>query len=226
MSSKLSFPRNGVSPANRGQADVPPGAVDEEVLGKLRQRDPTAFSELFDRYHTGLVRLARVFVGSTSVAEEVAQDTWVALITGLDGFEGRASLRTWLFRVLANRAKTRGLRERRVVSFSDFEPDHSAVEGSRFHANGFWSKPPQPWDTESPEKLLADQQAVELLTAAIEQLPENQRAVVSLRDIDGLDSVEVCNILEISETNQRVLLHRARAKLRTTLEEHYGHRSR
>jgi RNA polymerase sigma-70 factor (ECF subfamily) len=198
------------------------------LVQRLRARDERAFSDLIDRYHGPLLRLALVFVPSRAVAEEVVQETWVGVLDGLDSFEGRSSLKTWIFRILTNRAKTRGVRENRTVPFSSFsvpEDDHEpAVEAARFHANGRWSVPPRPWEDDTPEKLLMTQQALQQMRTAIAALPPNQRAVVTLRDIDGLDSDEVCNILEISETNQRVLLHRARSKLRAVLEEYVERR--
>lgn len=177
---------------------------------------------LIDRHHGPLLRLAQVFVSSRAVAEEVVQETWTGVLEGLATFEGRSSLKTWIFRILTNRAKTRGVREGRSVPFSalgDPAPDNEpAVDPARFRSTGMWGEPPRRWDDETPEKLMMRQEFVRALEAALEQLPPSQRAVVTLRDVEGLDSAEVCNVLQISETNQRVLLHRARSKLRRALE--------
>ncbi len=203
---------------------VPASATDLALVAQLRARSPKAFSDLIDRYHGPLVRLALVFVPSRAVAEEVVQETWVGVLDGLDRFEGRSTLKTWIFRILTNRAKTRGIRENRTIPFSAFadqDGDHEpAVEAARFQASGMWGVPPRRWEEDTPEKLLMTQQAMQHLEVAVAELPPNQRAVVTLRDIDGLESDEVCNVLEISETNQRVLLHRARSKLRAALEEY------
>lgn len=204
--------------------DVPASAPDLALLAQLRARDAKAFADLLDRYHGPLLRLALVFVPSRAIAEEVVQETWVGVLDGLDRFEGRSSLKTWIFRILTNRAKTRGVREKRTVPFSAFadvdgDPE-PAVEAARFRPDGMWGVAPRRWEDDTPEKLLMTAQAIQHLESAIASLPPNQRAVLTLRDIDGLDSDEVCNVLEITETNQRVLLHRARSKLRALLEEY------
>jgi RNA polymerase sigma-70 factor, ECF subfamily len=202
-----------------------PSSVEERLLvERLLAGDEAAFTALVEQYHGALVRLARVFVPSQAVAEEVVQETWAGVIHGLPKFEGRSSLKTWIFRILTNRAKTRGVREGRSVPFSALgNPDSEsepAVSPDRFQGNGMWATPPRPWDRNTPEKLIMHKQAIERLACALEDLPPNQRAVVTLRDVEGLESPEVCNILEISETNQRVLLHRGRSKLRRVLEEY------
>jgi RNA polymerase sigma-70 factor (ECF subfamily) len=197
-------------------------AEDAALLERLRTNDAAAFAQLFDAYHGRLVRLALSFVPSHSVAEEVVQETWLAVLDGLSRFEARSGLRTWVFRILVNRAKTRGARERRSVPFSSFsselEDEAPAVDPSRFEANGHWCAPPRKWETDAADSVLMRRQSLEHLQVALAALPDAQRAVLVLRDIDGLDSAEVCNVLEISETNQRVLLHRARSKLRAALE--------
>jgi RNA polymerase sigma-70 factor (ECF subfamily) len=166
------------------------------------------------------------FVAERSAAEEVVQETWLGVIRGLSGFEGRSSLRTWIFRILANRAQTRGKREARSIPFSslkdpqsqsDYEP---AVDPSRFNARGMWSEPPPRWTNAPPEELIAQRQTIELIQRAIAELPENQRTVITLHDVEDVAPEEICNILEISETNQRVLLHRARSRIRRALEQH------
>lgn len=201
----------------------PASEADLALVARLRTRDQAAFSELIDHYHGAMLRLAMMFVPSQAVAEEVLQETWLGVIKGLNRFEGRSSLKTWIFRILTNRAKTRGAREHRTVPFSAFadadQDPEPAVEAARFKPNGMWGVPPRRWQDDTAEATLINHQTIEHLRAVIETLPTNQRAVVTLRDIDGLDSAEVCNVLEISETNQRVLLHRARSKLRASLEE-------
>lgn len=197
---------------------------DADLVERLRAGDEAAFSWLIGRYHDSLLRLALAFVPSRAVAEEVVQETWLGVIRGLPTFEGRSSLKTWIFRILTNRAKTRGVRESRTVPFSAFsESDDdggAVVDPSRFGANGRWAVPPRRWEDDVPEKLAATKQAMERLQRAVDELPPGQRAVVMLRDIEGLETDEICNVLEITETNQRVLLHRGRSKLRSVLEEY------
>jgi RNA polymerase sigma-70 factor (ECF subfamily) len=176
--------------------------------------------------HRGLVRVAMAFVGSPAAAEEVVQDTWLAVVADLDRFEGRSSLRTWIGTILSNRAKTRGVRDKRSVPFSSLSSeDLESPEPDRFTSVGFWSPPPSHWD-DAPENLTLRKEAREAIEREIERLPETQRTVVTLRDLEGWSSEEVCNVLEISETNQRVLLHRARQRLRAALERYHSGASR
>lgn len=202
--------------------------TESELVARLRARDETAFVELINRYHGQLLRLAGTFVASSNVAEEVVQDTWVAVLDGLDTFEERSSLKTWIFRILSNRAKTRGVREKRSIPFSSFHEgasnDEPAVDPAQFAADGHWASAIRPWNEDTPDKLLSTHESVARLQVAIESLPPNQRAVVTLRDVEGLESEAVCAILEISEANQRVLLHRARTYLRTVLDEYVDRR--
>ncbi|HEX6458616.1 MAG TPA: sigma-70 family RNA polymerase sigma factor [Thermoleophilaceae bacterium] len=203
------------------------GGREDELVAALRAGDESAFAALVDRYHASLVRLARMYVRDRSVAEEVAQETWLAVLNGIDRFEARSSLKTWLFRILTNRAKTRGQREARSLPFSSIgDPDDPAVDPDRFRPEGDqfpggWKEFPPPWEGDPEERLLAGE-ARALILHTIEQLPANQRAVITLRDIEGFDADDVCNVLEVSETNQRVLLHRARAKVRRALEQYLG----
>jgi len=179
--------------------------------------------ELVRRYHGALLRLALVLLPNRAIAEEVVQDTWMFVVDGLASFEGRSSLKTWICRILTNRAKTRQIREARSVPFSALrksDSDEHAVDPARFLPDGRWAEPPRRWNEDTPERLLIQKEAMGCLERALQQLPPNQRAVVTLRDIEGFDSDEVCNVLDIGETNQRVLLHRARSKLRRALEEH------
>ncbi len=205
--------------------DPSAGEREDELVAALRAGDEAAFAALVDRYQASLVRLARMYVRDRSVAEEVAQETWLAVLNGIDRFEGRSSFKTWLFRILTNRAKTRGERESRSVPFSSIgDPDEPAVDPDRFRDAtdqypGGWREFPQPWEGDPEERLLAGE-ARALILETIEQLPPNQRAVITLRDIEGFGSDDVCNVLGVSDTNQRVLLHRARAKVRRALEQY------
>ena len=191
---------------------------DRELLEQVRAGEERAFVELVARYQSSLVRLARTYVSSDAIAEDVAQDTWLAVLRGLDGFEGRSTFRTWLFQILVNRARSTGVREHRSIAVGDAGP---AVDASRFDASGAWMSPPQHWVEDSDERLSAQTLTVPIRDA-LEMLPPRQREVVLLRDVDGLSSEEVCRVLEISEANQRVLLHRGRSGLRTALEDKLG----
>jgi RNA polymerase sigma-70 factor (ECF subfamily) len=196
------------------------------TLAALRRGDEAAFARLVEQYHAQLVRFATVYVNDRDLAQEVAQETWLGVLRGLDRFEGRSSLKTWIFRICVNRARTRGGRERRIVPFSALAGEgEPAVEPERFHGAdgpgraGHWAAPPESWESIPEERLLsAETRAV--IDAAIERLPPAQRQVILLRDVEGWPADEVCNALELSETNQRVLLHRARAKVRTALEQY------
>ena len=191
---------------------------DAELLGSLRAGDEQAFVTLVRQHHDAMVRLACGYVPSVAVAEEVVQDTWLGVLRGIGGFEGRSSVRTWLFRILVNRARTTGARERRSVAVGDPEP---AVDPSRFDDTGHWAASPERWIEEADSRLDAAKLAGRL-RSAIDELPDRQREVVTLRDIEGLSSDEVCSVLEISEGNQRVLLHRGRSRLRQALETEFG----
>lgn len=200
------------------------------LLERLRNREEAAFLELVQRHHSGLVRMAQSFVSNRAVAEEVAQETWVAVLQGIDRFEGRSSLKTWIFQILINRSKTRGVREARSINFSslndtDSEKDFSSVDPSRFFSSddsaypGHWALQPQQWDM-TPEQLLLSEECQHYIEQAIANLPKLQRNVITLRDVQGWDNEEICSILAISEPNCRVLLHRARARVRQALEEY------
>jgi RNA polymerase sigma-70 factor (ECF subfamily) len=198
----------------------PPPDEDAPLLDALRVGDERAFEALVDRYGPSLLRLAQLYVSSRSVAEEVVQETWLAVVTGIERFEGRSSLKTWLFRILTNKAKTRGQREGRTLPFSslasDGDEDQTAVAVERFARGGAWATPPRG----VPEERLLAGETRARVEQAISALPPNQRAVITLRDVEGLSAEEACNVLGLSETNQRVLLHRARAKVRTALERY------
>jgi RNA polymerase sigma-70 factor, ECF subfamily len=202
-----------------------PADDDRRLVARLRAGDEAAFAALVDRHHAALRRLAVMFVPSVAIAEEVVQDAWVAMLDGLAGFEGRSSVKTWLFRVLINRARTRGQREARVVAAAELtgpEEMPPAVDPRRFNDRGRWAAPLARWDADTPETLLLRHELSRELEAALRALPERQRTVVVLRDALGWTAEEVCNVLDIQETNQRVLLHRARARLRDFLEHSQG----
>jgi RNA polymerase sigma-70 factor, ECF subfamily len=207
-------------------------AADIALVDALRRGDEAAFAALIDRYHPALVRMAMFFVRTLPAAEDVAQDTWLAVLRGLSGFDGRSSLKTWIFSILVNRARTHGKREDRYVLFSpDTEPDDDSdqpsVDPSRFnpddhpqYPNG-WVSFPRRWD-EIPEQHLLSQETLSYIQQAIETLPPRQRAVIAFRDVEGWSAEEVRNVLDITETNQRVILHRARSKVRNALEKYFG----
>ncbi|HLL80978.1 MAG TPA: sigma-70 family RNA polymerase sigma factor [Ktedonobacteraceae bacterium] len=209
-----------------------PGEDDEwHLVRRLSSGDEAAFVALIDRYNTPLLRLAMVYVGSRAVAEEVVQETWIAVLEGLHRFEGRSSLKTWIFRILANRAKTRAQREGRTIPFSSLanmqdDTAEPAVEPDRFRPPGEqwaggWIAFPASWE-ESPEERVLSQETRSRIQQAIESLSPNQREIITLRDIEGWSAEETCSLLGISEGNQRVLLHRARAKVRGALEQYYA----
>ena len=193
---------------------------DAELLRRLRAGDEQAFVAVVERYNGSMLRLAASFVPSRAVAEEVVQDTWLAVLRGLPAFEGRASLRTWMFTILVNRARTTGTREQRTIPVADAGP---VVDASRFGPDGAWSAPPERWIEEAEDRIEAEKLGG-LLKVAIDGLPGRQREVVLLRDVEGMSSAEVCDVLSISEANQRVLLHRGRGKLREVLETELGSR--
>jgi len=195
---------------------------DEELLARLRDGDEAAFVALVGRYQGSLLRVARTFVPSDAVAEEVVQDTWMGVVRGIDRFEGRSSFKTWLFRILVNRARTSGVREHRSVPLDPGEP---AVSPARFAGNGSWTEPVTPWEADIDDRLVADSWGP-ALRAAIDELPDRQRDVVLLRDVEGLSGADVCEVLGLSEGNQRVLLHRGRSRLRTVLEAELRTRGR
>jgi RNA polymerase sigma-70 factor (ECF subfamily) len=187
---------------------------DEELVTRLQRGDEAAFTALVRAHHASLVRLATAIVGSRALADEVVQDTWLAVVKGVGAFEGRSSLRTWLFRILVNRARTTAGRERRSDTLGD-------VDSDRFDASGVWSAPPVPWADQIDDRLVAEQVAP-LARTAIDTLPDGQRQVLLLRDVEGLPAAEVADILGVTDGNQRVLLHRARAKVRAELEAKLG----
>lgn len=203
----------------------------DEILRRIRDGDETAFRELVDRYQPTLVRLARCHVRTSAAAEEVTQEAWLALLRGLDRFEGRSSLSTWLFRILTNLAKDRAKRDGRSTPFSslaqaEITGAHRSVDPELFQGPdgvqpGHWGAViPRDWG-DDPERSLLTKETVVAARKAIDTLPAAQRAVLLLRDSQGFTSREVCNILDVTETNQRVLLHRGRSRVRRSLDEHF-----
>jgi RNA polymerase sigma-70 factor (ECF subfamily) len=203
-------------------------ASDQQTVAALRAGDERTFRELFERSYPMMKRVARGYVGSDAVAEEIVQDTWMAIVTGIDRFQGRASVGTWIFSILTNQAKTHSARERRAMPFSSVPQagaDEPVVDPDRFQKDdeawpGHWATPPRPW--QRPERRLMSLEARERLKDALKQLPDRQRVIVGLRDVEGLTAEEVCGLLDLSQENQRVLLHRGRSRLRAVLEEYVG----
>ncbi|MGH9139273.1 MAG: RNA polymerase sigma factor [Acidimicrobiales bacterium] len=190
-----------------------------ELVHRLRAGDETAFATLVQRYQAQLLRLAMNMVPSRAVAEEVVQETWLGVVRGIGGFEGRSSVKTWLFRMLMNRARSAGGREFRAVPVDlGVEP---SVPAERFDANGAWATPPTPWADETDDRLTAERLAA-TVRGSLGELPDAQRQVLLLRDIEGVPAAEVCELLGLSDGNQRVLLHRARARVRDILEREMG----
>ncbi len=201
----------------------PPGQA--AIVEALERGDESTFSDLVTEYSPSMLRVARMYVSSRAVAEEVVQEAWLGVISGIGRFEGRASLKTWIFRIVTNIAKTRGEREGRSVPFSSVGgrdgDGETAVDPARFldagRWAGHWTSAPSRW-SELPEEQLVGGETVGVVEQAIAALPEVQRTVITLRDVEGWSSEEVRNALDLSETNQRVILHRARAKVRGALE--------
>ncbi len=194
---------------------MPEGRADSELVDRLRAGDEAAFVDLVERYQPQLIRLARSFVTRRETAEDVVQETWLALLTGLDRFEGRSSLRTWLMQICVNRARSTAVREGRTLPV---EQIGSAVDAEHFTESGAWTSPPTPWPDLSAE-LDRDAELAGMIRRAIEDLPPMQRAAVTLRDIDGLSGAQICAILSITEANQRVLVHRGREHLRSVISK-------
>jgi RNA polymerase sigma-70 factor (ECF subfamily) len=212
-------PRVDAAPADRA---LPGDAV---IVARLRDRDEAMFALLIDAWSAGLLRAARAYVADEHAAQDVVQETWLGVLRGIDGFAARSSLRTWIYRILINTAKTRGARDTRAIPLSSLAPTHEdhgpTVAPSRFRGPddpypGGWRSHPAAWPT--PEGAALAQETRRHLASALAGLPARQRVVVTLRDVQGYSSDEVCAILDITPANQRVLLHRARATLRITLE--------
>jgi len=207
-----------------GPGMLPP---DAELVARLRAGDQAAFAALLDSWSPGMLRAARAYVASDEAAEDVVQETWLAIIRGVDRFEGRSSLRTWAYRILVNLARRQGVKDSRTVAWPSLDPEDfgPTVDPGRFQGPGdpqpgHWRRFPVAWP--SAETEVVSREVRPVMEAALADLPHRQRVVITLRDIDGYSSGEVCSILEISAANQRVLLHRARAAVRGRLEEYYA----
>ena len=212
----------GASPRPRPRA----AASEQELLDALRAGEEAAFSALVEKHHPSMVRIARLHVASAAAAEEVAQEAWVAVLEGLHRFEGRCALKSWIFAIVANCARSRGERDKRSVPLSALAqeegeegasvPPERFLDGSHPRWPGHWSQPPEAWS----DAQLVSRETMQAIARAMETLPPMQRAVMTMRDVEGLDSEETCQVLGISEANQRVLLHRARSKVRSALEDY------
>ena len=222
---------HAVAPSEIDRAGSSVPSDDRRVIEALRRGDEHAFLALVNKHHAAMLRVASAYVSSRAVAEEVVQEAWLGVLKGLASFEGRSSLRSWIFGILANCARSRGVREARTTPFSSFadpEEDELAVDPSRFLGSdhprwpGHWAAPPEQW---ADEKVLA-KQTVRFIGEEIEKLPPAQRQVVTLRDVEGWNSAEICAALGISEGNERVLLHRARSRIRAALERRLGEEQR
>lgn len=198
-----------------------------QILAALRDGHENTFRDLFAQSYPMMKRVAQAYVGSEAIAEEVVQDTWLAVVTGIGRFQGRSALATWMFSILTNQAKSHSVRERRALPFSavvSSAEDQPAVDPDRFQGvdgdwPGHWATPPRPW--QKPERRLLSLESRQRLREALAQLPERQRVIVALRDVEGLSADEVCDLMGLSPENQRVLLHRGRSRLRTALEEYF-----
>ena len=213
--------------ARRTVTELVADGDDSRLVARLRDGDEEAFAALVERHGAAMLRVARLYVRDREVAQEVVQETWLGVLNGIDSFEGRSSLKTWIFRILANRAKTRAEREGRVVPLSavlatDAASGEPSLEPERFFGLDHpkwpfhWAAPPRDW----PQERVLERETLDLVRSAIETLPETQRTVIRLRDVEGWTAEEVAEALDISDGNQRVLLHRARSKVRAVLESH------
>jgi len=204
----------------------PGGDDDVGFVAALREGDEQAFVRLVDQYHASMVRVARAYVATTETAEDVVQDAWIGVINGLDRFEGRSSLKTWMFRIVINKAMTRGGREARSVPFSSLGPDEPAVDTECFFGSGRWCGWWLSDDalTKLPDRIVLAKESRAMIDSVIATLPPNQRLVITLRDVQGFSAEETCELLGVSEANQRVLLHRARTRVRSALEGYVGER--
>jgi RNA polymerase sigma-70 factor, ECF subfamily len=214
-------------PGDDADAAQPRPADDERLVAALAAGDERTFQELFRGKYPLMKRIARGYVDSDATAEEVVQETWLAVLSGIGRFEGRSSLNSWIFSILVNQARKRGVREHRTVPLSSLEPsgEERSVDADRFQSDddawpGHWATPPRPW--QRPERRLLSLEARGHLRQALAQLPERYRTVVALRDVEGCSADEVCQMLELSQENQRVLLHRGRSRLRAALDAYIG----
>jgi RNA polymerase sigma-70 factor, ECF subfamily len=215
-----------VEPTTSPPRTVSASAAENQLLAKYQEGDCGAFNGLVKQLHGALIRMALRYVADRDTAEEVVQNTWIAVINGINGFKGQSSLSTWIFAILIHKAKARGVRESRQILFSEFESyddeRDEAVDPSRFYQSGEltgqWAVPPQPWNDQSPEKLLATKQTLQALDKAVNALPAGLRDVLMLCDVEGRESKAICEQLGISENNLYVRLHRARERVRCAMD--------
>lgn len=218
-----------------GPVTAGPAGGDAEVVAALRARDEVVFARLLDNWSRPMLRLARTFVSTADTAEEVVQEAWLAVVAGIDRFEGRSSLRTWVFRILVNIAKNRAVREKRTIPFASLGPDDRGptVDPARFRGPqdrypGHWREFPAPWAAAAgptPEGSLLAGEVRSVVDSAVDALPHRQRTVIVMRDVIGHSSEEVCALLGVSAANQRVLLHRGRAAVRERIAGYFAERS-
>lgn len=220
-----SLPRTRAASRNRSRSARASASAapqeDSALVARLQTGDEAAFNILVDRYHGALVRVAMNYVADLSVAEEVVQEAWLGVVEGIGGFEGRSSLKSWLFSIVIHKAKDRGVREKRYVSMTLSDTDDAeepAIDPARFRASGEWGLPPQQWDELTPERLVSSSQQLTLLQRAIAELPATLREVLVMRDLEEMDCKEICALLKITESNLYVRLHRARERVRAALE--------
>ncbi len=193
---------------------------DNELIPRLLAQDETAYTQVVSAYHGLMVHLARAIVGP-AIADEVAQEAWLAVIRALPRFERRSSLKTWILRIVSNTAKTRLRHESRTVSLENAPDEQTSTGANRFNASDHWASPPTVWHADTPDDLLASQELRTCIDTALRALPPLQRAALTLRDMQGLDMENICKVLEVSESNGRVLLHRARNRIHAAIEEFY-----
>lgn len=192
---------------------------DDELIPRLLDHDEFAYKQVVHAYHANMVHVARAIVGE-AFADEVAQEAWIAVFRALPKFERRSSLKTWIMRIVGNCAKSRLRKESRTVNYGDTPPEIYAIDPAKFTEKGGWELPPSVWHADTPDALLASSQLRDCINKTLKTLPPQQQAVISLRDMEGLDTEVICNILEISETNLRVLLHRARSRIREAIDDY------
>jgi RNA polymerase sigma-70 factor (ECF subfamily) len=209
------------------QAELPgrdASASEAALLASLRAGDEAAFEGIVARHYATMLAVAMTYVKGRATAEEVVQETWLGVIQGLDRFEGRSSLKTWILSILVHKAKSRGVREARSVPFASLGPEEPAVAPERFRDRGesypgHWRAFPRDWSA-SAASAVQDRETLRVVMGAIAALPPAQQTVIRMRDVEGFSPAEVCTALDVSEGNQRVLLHRARSRVRAALEDH------
>ena len=193
---------------------------DAQLIPRLLAQDEGAYAQLVGAYHGLMIHLARAIVGE-AIADEVAQEAWVAVLRALPAFERRSSLKTWILRIVSNTAKSRLRRESRSISLDGLQADQASVDPASFRGDGHWAKPPAAWHAETPDDLLASEELRNIIHLTISALPPLQRAALTLRDMQDMDMDSLCKVLDVSESNGRVLLHRARSRIQAAIEEYY-----